>query len=270
MASHRFLRRLTLLGTVVALVAMAVPGSALAGNPAAGTCKDGKMASGTYSGFTVTGTCTIADNAVVQINGNLTVARGASLDDHGAEGWVPSPPHWVGAQVHVTGNVRVGKGAVLGLGYNAPDGTVGPDTVGGNIVADQPLALQLGGVTVGGSVISIGGGVLSTSMSDFRNFPIKDNAIHGNLVVAGWRGGWMGVIRNHVDRNVIVLNNVSRSNPETGPGMDPDSTEVQTNAISGNLVCFGNSPDAQVNSSDGGQPNAVGGHGIGECAALVP
>jgi len=171
--------------------------------------------------------------------------------------------------VHVTGNVRVGKGAVLGLGSYKTPGFVGPDTVGGSIVADQPLTLYLGGVTVDGSVISIGGGLSSTSVADFRNFPIKDNVIHGNLVIAGWRGGWMGVIRNHVGRNVIVFRNVSRSNPETGPGTDADSTEVQTNVIGGNLVCFGNSPDAQVNSGDGGQPNAVGGHAFGECAGLA-
>ena len=33
---------------------------------------------GTYSGFTVTGNCTIANGALVQINGNLTVGDGAT------------------------------------------------------------------------------------------------------------------------------------------------------------------------------------------------
>ena len=252
-------RTALLLGTVVGLVAMAMPGSALAGHPGAGTCSGGAIHAGTYSGLTVTGTCTIDAGAVVQIDGNLTVGRGAILNDHAAST----------AEVHVTGNVRVGKGAVLGLGSYKTPGFVGPDTVGGSIVADQPLTLYLGGVTVDGNVMSIGGGVLSTSLADFRNFPIKDNVIHGNLLVAGWRGGWMGVIRNHVGRNVIVFRNVSRSNPETGPGTDADSTEIQTNVIGGNLVCFGNSPDAQVNSLDGGQPNVVGGHALGECAGLA-
>ena len=252
-------RKALLLGTVVGLVAMAMPGSALAGNPGGGTCSGGAIHAGTYRGLTVTGTCTIDAGAVVQIDGNLTVGGGAILNDHAAST----------AEVHVTGNVRVGKGAVLGLGSYKTPGFVGPDTVGGSIVADQPLTLYLGGVTVDGSVISIGGGLLSTSVADFRNFPIKDNVIHGNLLVAGWRGGWMGVIRNHVGRNVIVFRNVSRSNPETGPGTDADSTEIQTNVIGGNLVCFGNSPDAQVNSLDGGQPNVVGGHALGECAGLA-
>jgi hypothetical protein len=62
----------------------------------------------------------------------------------------------------------------------------------------------LGQITVGGSVISNGGGVLSTSMADFRNFPVKDNVIHGNLIILGWRGGWIGLIRNQVDWNVIL------------------------------------------------------------------
>jgi type 1 fimbria pilin len=267
-------RRILLFGAVVALLAMALPGAAFAGQRGAGTCSDGTMYGGTYRGFTVTGTCTIEAGATVQINGNLTIAAGASLDDHGAEGWKS-------AQVHVTGNVKVGKGAVLGLGYNAAEGTLGPDTVGGNIVANQPLALQLGNVTVGGNVISIGGGVLSMSAEDFRNFPVKDNVIHGNLVVMGWQGGWIGLIRNHVDGNVIFAYNVSRSNPETGPGTDVDSSEVMgtdlsafggpvvPQTIGGNLICHGNVPAAQINPADGGAKSVVGGKGIGECAGLT-
>ena len=270
------MRRLTLLGAVVALLSMALPGSALAGHHSAGTCSGGTMHAGTYRSFTVTGTCTIAYGANVQINGNLTVAPGASLNDHGAE-------LWMNAQMHITGNVSVGKGAVLGLGWNSPEGegSLGPDTVGGNIIAHQPLALQVGQVTVGGNVISNGGGVLSTSVEDFRNFPVKDNVIHGNLIIQGWRGGWIGLIRNHVDGNVIFSRNVSRSNPETGPGMDTDSTEVMGSDLSafggpvipqtigGNLICHGNVPAAQVNPLDGGAKNFVGGKGIGQCANLT-
>jgi hypothetical protein len=268
------MRRLMVLGTVVALVAMALPASALAADPGAGTCSSGTMHGGTYTSFTVTGTCTIAYGASVQINGDLTVADGASLNDHGAEAWKV-------AQMHIAGDVKVGKGAVLGLGYNATEGTLGPDTVGGNIVANQPLALQLGNVTVGGNVISNGGGVLSTSIADFRNFPVKDNTIHGNLIIQGWRGGWIGLIRNHVDGNVIFAKNVSLSNPETGPGTDGDSSEVMGSDVSaiggpivpqtigGNLICRGNVPAAHVNPGDFGAKNFVGGEAIGECAGLT-
>jgi len=234
------------------------------------------MLAGTYSGFTVTGTCTIAFGATVQIDGDLTIANGASLNDHGAE-------FWQEAEMHITGNVTVGRGAVLGLGWNSPEGegSLGPDTVGGNIVANQPLALQVGQVTVGGNVISNGGGVPSTSAADFRNFPIKDNVIDGNLIIQGWHGGWIGLIRNSVDGNVIFANNVSLSNPETGPGTDEDSSEVMgtdlsiflgpiiPQTIGGNLICHGNVPVAQVNPLDGGAKNFVGGQGIGECAGLT-
>jgi hypothetical protein len=239
------------------------------------------MLAGTYSGFTVTGTCTIADGANVQINGDLTVVDGASLDDHGAEGWVypPSGPHWVGAEIHITGNIHVGKGAALGLGWNSPqgEGSLGPDTVGGNIIADQPLALQIGQVTIDGNLISNGGGVDSVAGAD-RNFPVEDNVIHGNLIVQGWRGGWIGLIRNTVDGNVIFANNVSMFNRDTGAGMDPDSSEVMGSAfgpvsipqtIGGNLICHDNVPAAQVNPLDGGANNFVGGKAIGECAGLT-
>jgi hypothetical protein len=266
------LRKLILFWTVVALVALTLPGSALAAGRGADTCSNGTMEPGTYGDFIVTGTCTIAYGANVQIIGNLTVAPGASLDDHGAEAWLA-------AQIHVTGNIHVGKGAVLGLGWNAPEGTLGPDTVGGSIVANQPLALQIGSVTIGGNLVSNGGGVLSTSAADFRNFPIKDNVIHGNPVIQGWTGGWIGVIRNTIDRNAIIANNRSYSS-DLGPGTDEDSTEVMgTDAtafdgpvipqtIGGNLICHGNLPAAHVNPLDAGAPSVVLGKAIGECAGL--
>ncbi len=236
------------------------------------------MLPGTYSGFVVTGTCTIAYGANVQINGNLTIAPGASLDDHGAEAWMAG-------EIHVTGSIHVEKGAVLGLGWNGVgplpggEGALGPDTVGGSIIANQPLALQIGQVTIGGNLISNGGGVLSSSLADFRNFPIEDNVIHGNLVVQGWTGGWFGVIRNTIDGNAIIANIRSWSS-DAGPGTDEDSTEVMGSdatmfglgtfpqTIGGNLICHGNLPAAQINPLDGGTNNVVGGKKIGECASL--
>ncbi len=163
--------------------------------------------------------------------------------------------------------------------WNAPEGTLGPDTVGGSIIANQPLAMQVGAVTIGGNLVSHGGGVLSTSAEDFRNFPVKDNVIHGNLVISGWSGGWFGVIRNTIDGNAVITNNRSWSNPD-GPGTFFDSTEVMGSDLSGfggpvipqtiggNLICHGNLPVAQINPLDGGAPNVVYGQKIGECAAL--
>ena len=268
-------RRLTLLGTVVALMAIALPGSALARDSRAGACINGKMLAGTYRDFTVTGTCVVAYGAKVHIKGDLTVSAGASLNDHGAE-------QWMQAEIHISGDVHVGKGAVLGLGWNSPqgEGSLGPDTVGGNIEANRPLALQVGGITVGGDVVSVGGGVMSTSAADFRNFPVKDNVVHGNLVITGWRGGWIGLIRNRVDGTVVFARNVSASS-DAGPGTDADSSEVMGSDLSsvggptipqtigGNLVCLGNVPAAHVNPGDYGAKSVVAGKAIGECAGLT-
>jgi hypothetical protein len=265
-----------LIGTVALLVAMALPGASLASAPQPATCSGGSIAGGTYGDFTVTGVCNVAFGANLQIHGDLIIADGASLDDHGAE-------LWMHAQVHVTGDILVGKGAVLGLGWNSPqgEGSLGPDTVGGDIIANKPLALQVGQVTIGGDLISNGGGVVSLSAADSRNFPVEDNVIHGNLIVQGWHGGWFGAIRNTIDGNAIFARIVSVSNRETGPGMDTDSTEIMGSDLSafggpvipqtigGNLICHDNVPAAQVNPLDGGANNFVDGKALGECAGLT-
>ena len=243
-----------LLGTCV-LVSLGIGGSAaLAAGHGAGTCSSGTIAATTYNGLKVTGDCTFAAGTVT-INGNLTVAAGAVLNDHAG-----SP-----ATVIVTGNVKVGKGAVLGLGTYDPTGSR-DTTVGGNIVANQPLSLYLSFITVHGNVISNGGG--SGPAGPFRNFPIKDNTIDGNLIVQGWQGGWIGLIRNAVGGNVIFSKNASVVLEDGTPGTDEDANEVQTNTIGGNLICQRNTPAAQVNAIDEGQPNTVGGNKIGQCAGL--
>ena len=234
------------------------------------------MLAGTYSSFKVTGTCNIAHGANVHINGDLTVADGASLNDHGAE-------MWQAAQMHIAGNVYVGKGAVLGLGWNSPqgEGSLGPDTVGGNIVANSPA----------GTPDRPGHRRWQPDLERRRGaehvdrglpqLPVEDNVIHGNLVVQGWHGGWIGLIRNTVDGNVIFSKNVSRVNRDTGPGTDADSSEVMGSdlgaiggpsipqTIGGNLICQGNVPAAQVNPVDFGANNFVGGKAIGQCAGLT-
>lgn len=242
------MKKLRLLLGLCVLFAVAVGGSALAAKPGAGSCSGGSIAAGSYNGLTVTGNCTFAGGTVT-INGNLKVAAGAILNDHAASS----------AIVHVTGNVLVGQGAVLGLGNYNPAPPHDSATVDGNIIANHPLTLYLGGMTVHGNVVSHGGG------DPGRNFPFKDDTIDGNLVIQGWSGLWMGVIRATVGGNVIVSDNLA-TDPSEEPGSD--STEVMTNDISGNLICHRNTPAAQVNPNDGGLPNTVGGRKIGQCAGL--
>ena len=238
-----------LLGIGLLLVLGSLGSGALAAGQGGATCSGGSIAAGTYKSLKVTGNCTFDAGAAITINGNLTVAAGGILNDHAAST----------ATVHVTGNVKVGKGAVLGLGDYDEAPPHDSATVDGNITANHPLTLYLGGITVHGNLISNGGGDPS------RNFPIKDDTVDGNLSLQGWSGLWLGVIRVEVGGNAIVSKNKS-TDPSTLPGSD--STEVMTNTISGNLICHGNTPAAQVNALDGGLPNTVSGRKIGECANL--
>ena len=176
----------------------------------------------------------------------------------------PSTDAFTMGTVHVGSSLVVGDGAILALGCTLASpvppctGTTN-DTVGGNIYADHPYTMYLDGDTVHGSVISIGGGPGLTG-APYVNFPIKDNKIDGNLIVQGWHGAWVGVIRNTVRGYVLFAGNESVA--------DSDSNEIQTNVIARDLICVGNSPAAQVNPDDGGAPNIVGGLKLGQCSGL--
>src|SRR5262245_31137971 len=181
--------KLRLLFASCVVGALATVGStAFAAPPDSATCSGGPIASGTYSKLTVTGNCTFAPGTLT-VTGNLTVAPGAILNDHIASSF--------GVTVHVGGNVLVGKGAVLGLGNYNP---VPPHTsavVDGNVVADQPQTLYLGGMTIHGNRIS------NRGSGPGRNFPIKDDTIDGNGSLQGWSGLWFGLIGTHVGGNAM-------------------------------------------------------------------
>jgi hypothetical protein len=269
----RTVKALLGLGAVLALALAGMP-TVAAAPPGPATCSGGAIPAGTYRGLVVTGTCTFTGD-LVTINGSLTVAPGAVLNDHAASS----------TTVRVNGGVFVGQGAVLGLGAYGPPGITTDTRVNGGIVADHPLSLYISGITVNGGVTSIGGvsPAFDGSLGDFRNFPFKDNRVNGGLTIQDWQGGWLGVIRTQVNGNVTISGNrsvlvetPSGCGPEPGdppctgsaPGTDSDSTEVQTNVIHGSLTCFDNMPPAQVNILDGGQPNQVSGQKVGECANL--
>jgi|HubBroStandDraft_6_1064221.scaffolds.fasta_scaffold56162_3 hypothetical protein len=244
-------------------LALAVSASSAAADPFEGPpicASAGTAISGIYADLTITGNEYVKSGTNLTVLGNLTVAPGACLDA------------FTLGTVHVSGNVLVGKGAILALGCSP--GALGPfppcgttttnDSVGGNIVADQPLTMYLTAVTVHGNVASFGGGP-GPVLSPYVNFPIKENIISGNLYVSGWQGAWFGVLRNTIDGSAILLNNVGVTiSEETNL---PDSTEIVTNKISGDLICFGNVPAAQYGDS-GGRPNRVGGRKIGQCTAV--
>lgn len=227
----------------------------------------GTALSGSYHNLTVTGIAYVDNGATLDVSGNLTVAPGACLDAFSL------------GSVHVGHNVQVGPGATLALGC-AP-GSNGPppikpcgfdvadDTVGGNITADQPLTMYLTAVTVGGNVVSSGGGFSTPGLS----FPVKSMTIGGNLVLEGWQGGpgaWIGALRNQVGGNLIVSDNVGFRPGDDGSN---DSTEVLGNTVGRNLICQNNTPAAQYGDAYapeiGNGPNTVGRNAIGECAGLT-
>lgn len=255
-----------MLATFVGVSTVLVPVLALSTAPAMADpttvplCPGGDVTAvhGTHKNLTITGQDYVA-TAGLTVRGNLTIAPGACLDAFSL------------APVHVRGSIFVYQGATLALGCSP--GALGPpiqppcnsettsDTVGGNIVASQPLTMYLTANNIGGSVVSIGGGpgLGAPPTTPYVNFPTKENTIGGNLVIEGWQGAWMGAVRNNVGGNVIISNNTSAINP--------DSTEVATNTIGGNLICTGNSPAAQFGDS-GGTANAVGGKKKRQCAGL--
>jgi hypothetical protein len=248
------------LGLAVVVVAAVAAGSAAADPMLVPVCPGESMSSpgmplsGTVHGnLTISGNNYVDNAASLTVTGNLTLAPGACLDAFSM------------GTVNVGRNVLVGRGAILGLGC-ALDATFPPspctgstdDTVGGNVVANNAMTMYLTALSVGGNVVSNGGG--PGLGLPFVNFPIKDSAIGGNLIVQGWHGGWFGALRNTVHGNLIFSRNQSV--------LDPDAGEVGTNTVSGNLICQGNSPAVQFGDS-GAAPNLVHGNAIGQCGFNV-
>jgi len=219
----------------------------------------GTALSGIHGNMTVHGNAYVANGKQLAVWGNLTLAPGSCLDA------------FTLGTVHVQGSVFVEKGAILALGCtpNAigpqpPCGTTTTnDIVDGSVIADHALTMYLDGDHIHGDVVSTGGGPGPT-LDPYINFPIKDNIVGGNVVVQGWQGAWFGALRNTVHGSVILTHNVGVTTGDSGV---PDSTEVATNTITGDLICHGNVPAAQIGDS-GGSPNTVKGRELGQCVGL--
>lgn len=223
----------------------------------------GKALAGDHRGnLVVRGNAYVADGATLRVRGNLVVARGACLDAFSL------------GTVHVRRNVLVGHGATLALGCapgaNGPppmapcNFTTTDDTVGGNLLALRPQTMYLTAVTVGRNVVSVGGGPGTQSVG--TSFAVKDMKIRGDLVLYGWKGGWIGALRNQVGRNLLFSRNAGSRPGDSGA---PDSSEVDGNTVGRNLVCFRNQPAAQFGDAPPPHANTVAGRAIGECKGLT-
>jgi hypothetical protein len=269
------------------MVATAVPGmaTAAAAPPTSATCSGGGWAnpahldSGNYSGLTVSGLCVVTPGSHITIRGNVLLAPGSTLMAINSQ------------TMNINGNIIVGRGATLGLGCSAGLGCDGQggnpppsqDTVHGNIIANNALAMYLNGDTVNGIVSFVGGGWgrdCTDPNADAPNDPlghdlvIKDNTFRGIVNLQGWSGCWMGFIRNTVHGIVHIANNYANPANINNPGTDQvdqglDSTEITQNVIWGVLSCSGNTPAAQFGDA-APMPNIVHGIVTGECAHMAP
>jgi hypothetical protein len=225
-------------------------------------CRGGDIASGTYQNLRITGTCTVPAGANVTVVHNLVVAStGQFVADQ-----APST-------VHIGGNVRARHGSFFGLGCTAAHGCEGGTTfsdayVGGNVNLNYVYDAALNGVEVGGNVRSKGGGAgFVFDQGGFIPFSVKDDVIHGNLVVKGLKTTWFGVLRTQVDGNVI-LKYIKND--------DPDGNEIVHDTIGGNLRCVGMSPAPQIGDADDDPTlppdypySTVGGRVIGQCGFVL-
>jgi hypothetical protein len=248
-----------LTGVAALLLAAGVGAASAKGKGGAkATCAGGNIASGTYSQLTVTGACTVPAGADVTVTGNLRVAPGAMFDAQ------------TDSHVAIGGNVYAGPGSSFGLGCTfahpcsdtnePPAGGSTHDTVRGNVVLDHVFNAAINGDTIGRNLVSTGGGAgLLNPAEQFIPFSIKDDVVHGNIVVTDLTTVWFGVIRTEVGKN-LILKNINLS--------DDDGNEFVTDVIGRNLICSGNDPAPQVGDSEG-SPDVVGGHALGQCAGLT-
>jgi hypothetical protein len=237
----------------------------------------GTIAPGTYDSLTVKGVCLIPGGDV-NVKHSVVVTPGSTfLANFPPAG--PGAPEGA-ANLTVGGNVLVQSGATLFLGCSPMAGCKATthDVIKGDLIADHALGVVAHSDTIRGNVIHNDGGggpadTCKTPTGIFADFGIpnytdyEDSVIGGNVVIAGVRSCWMGVIRDKISGNVVLADNQLA---------DPDAIEVLSNTVNRNLVCIKNS--AVWDSADQGenlfprtpQPNTVNGHRIGQCTLASP
>jgi len=140
-----------------------------------GTCSSGSIGTGTWTSFTVT-------------------ARAPSPTCDGADQRQPDRRQGRGPQRPAArrrggrhGNVLVGKGAILAWATSSA-GTLGPDTVGGSVVAINPLTLYLGNLSVRQRDLHWWR-IANAAAAASATSPSRQHD-RGNLIIQGWQGGW--------------------------------------------------------------------------------
>jgi hypothetical protein len=273
-------------GQAVATAASNAPASSSSSTyTCSGTAKAPGTLTGTHSSVVVRGVCEVnagpahvVHNLVVEPGGALVAVFG--LNDHTGHGH---------SSLAVGGNLVVQRGATLVMGcdhfYDVAFGQRSAnfacvddpnqnkptlsshDTVGGSLIAHNPLGVVVHNSSIRGSVVETGGGggVNCTPTGVFSQFKVpvysdyEHMSIGGSLRVTGMRSCWFGAIYLSVHGSVTVSGNTMA---------DPDAMEVVTNTIYRNFTCRSNKPAIQFGDSDG-TSNKVAGQATGQCGFNV-
>jgi hypothetical protein len=272
-----------LLGAATASEAATVPRAAMgSAHVCSGTAMSPGSLAGTFSYVLVRGVCAV-NAGPARVRHDLVISKGSALVAIFARNDV-NPGHGR-SRLSVGGNLIVEPGASLAMGCLSKvtkifghRSAVFPcvddphqqrptlnshDTVGGSLIAFQPLGVVVHNSTIRGNVAELGGGggVDCKLKGIFRQFKspaysdYEDNHIGGGLTVTGLRSCWAGAFRNQVYRSMRWSGNVMA---------DPDANEIATNAVHQNLSCRDDHPAVQFGDSDG-HSNRVGRHARGEC-----
>jgi hypothetical protein len=261
------------------------PGSNVSTYTCSGTAKAPGTLTGTHSSVVVSGACEVnagparvIHSLVIEPGGALVAVFG--LNDHTGKGH---------SSLAVGGNLIVERGATLVMGcdnlYDVAFGHRSPnfacvddpnqnkptlsshDTVGGNLIAHDPLGVVVHNSSIHGNVVETGGGggLNCTPAGVFSLFksPVYSDYEHmsigGSVSVIGLRSCWFGAIYLSVRGSLTVSGNKMA---------DPDGMEVVTNTVRRNFTCWRNKPAIQFGDSDG-KPNKVGRHASGQCGFNV-
>ena len=259
-----------LAGLVVAPTLAASAAGAVTTQSCSGTLTSPGVLTGTYPGnVIVKGFCEVnAGQAVVA--GNLTIAPGGGVVAAFA---VNDKTHKGFSSLTVKKNVVAGRGATLVLGCEPNFFTCVDDksntlqsrgTIGGSLLASQPLGVLVHNSTISGVVVENGGGG-GTSCKPagifklFKSPPYsdyEDNILNDSVSVSQVHSCWLGLLRN------TVMGTLTFSSNKMG---DPDANEVLHNYVNRSLTCQGNVPAVQYGDS-GSSPNAVKGRASGQCS----
>lgn len=262
-----------LLAVLVVVPALAASASgAVTTRTCSGTPTSPGVLTGTYPGnVIVKGFCEVnAGQAVVA--GNLTIAPGGgvvaafALNDKTHKGF---------SSLTVQKNVVVDRAATLVLGCEPNFFTCVDDTgktatlqsrgtIGGSLLASQPLGVLVHNSSIAGPVVENGGGggLSCTPQGIFKLFksPVysdyEDNIIGDSVSVTQVHSCWLGLLRNTVIGTLTFSSNKMA---------DPDANEVLHNYVNRSLTCQGNVPAVQYGDS-GSSPNAVNGSASGQCS----